>query len=70
MPLDPELLALLICPESGAVLVQDGETLVSRDPDTRRRYRIEDGIPVLLLDDSEVLEPGEWQAVMERSGAA
>ena len=38
--LDPEFLKILVCPVSHAPLVQDGDTLVSTDPKTRRRYRI------------------------------
>ncbi len=69
MAIDPELLEILVCPESKAPLVLDGETLVSTDPQTRRRYRIEDDIPIMLIDESEVLPEDEWRAVMERHGA-
>jgi hypothetical protein len=68
VPIDPELLELLVCPLSRASLVVDGETLVSTDAATRRRYRIDDGIPVLLVDEGEELEPDAWRAVMERAG--
>ena len=65
LPLD-----ILACPESKAPLVLDGETLVSTDPTTRRRYRIEDGIPNLLIENSEVLPEAEWREIMDRSGAS
>ncbi|GJM43491.1 MAG: hypothetical protein DHS20C21_03330 [Gemmatimonadota bacterium] len=65
MKLDPELLELLICPVSGAALLQDGDTLVSRDPKTRRRYRIEDGIPILLVAEAEEMPQDAWQALMD-----
>jgi len=68
MPIGKELLEILVCPESKAPLVLEGETLVSTDPATRRRYRIEDGIPVMLIDDSEMLEEEEWRAIMARHG--
>ena len=42
MAIDKDLLEILVCPESKAPLVLDGDTLVSTDPETRRRYRIED----------------------------
>jgi uncharacterized protein YbaR (Trm112 family) len=67
-PLDPELLEILVCPLSRAALVQDGETLVSTDPGTRRRYKIDDGIPVLLVEESEALDEAAWQAIMARHG--
>jgi uncharacterized protein YbaR (Trm112 family) len=66
MPIDPELLGLLVCPLSRADLVLDGETLVSTDPRTRRRYRIDDGIPVLLVDESEELDADTWKSIMVR----
>ncbi len=63
-----ELLDILCCPETKADLVLDGETLVSTDKKTRRRYRIEDDIPVMLIDESEQLSIDEWQKIMQRHG--
>ncbi|MCF8242556.1 MAG: hypothetical protein K9J16_14355 [Melioribacteraceae bacterium] len=63
-----ELLDILCCPESKADLVLDGEFLVSTDKATRRRYRIEDDIPVMLIDDSEVLSEDEWKEIMKKYG--
>ena len=65
-PLDPELLAIMVCPLSHARLVQDGDTLVSTDPKTRRRYLIVDGIPNMLIDESEELSESEWKQIMDR----
>ncbi|NNF05910.1 MAG: hypothetical protein HKN21_04055, partial [Candidatus Eisenbacteria bacterium] len=55
MSLSKELLDILVCPESHAALVLDGDTLVSTDAKTRRRYRIDEGIPNMLIEDSEQL---------------
>lgn len=68
MPIDEELLKILRCPESRAPLVLDGDSLVSTDPATRRRYRIEDDIPNMIIEDSEVLDPDTWKEIMERHG--
>lgn len=65
-----ELLNILCCPETKADLILDGSTLVSTDKDTRRRYRIEDDIPILLIDESEQLSLEEWQGIMQRHGKA
>lgn len=49
--LSPELLAVLRCPVTGSSLVQEGEELVSTAKDAsgqQLRYRIDEGIPVLL----------------------
>lgn len=45
------LLAVLRCPVTGSALEQDGDELVSTGQDEageRRRYRLDEGIPVLL----------------------
>lgn len=64
--LDPKLLKLLICPVSHQRLIQDGNYLVSTDSATRRRYSIVDGIPNMLIDDSEELDQLSWQQVIDR----
>ncbi|MBT3233444.1 MAG: hypothetical protein HN356_11580 [Calditrichaeota bacterium] len=68
MPIDPKLLEILVCPDTKAPLVLDGETLVSTDPETRRRYRIEDDIPIMLIDESEQLSESDWKEIMKRHG--
>jgi uncharacterized protein YbaR (Trm112 family) len=64
----PELLEMLVCPLSRAAVVLDGESLVSTDPATRRRYRIDDGIPVMLIDESEEVDEETWRGIMTRHG--
>ena len=68
MPIDQKLLEILVCPDTKAPLVLDGETLVSTDAETRRRYRIEDDIPIMLIDESEQLSESEWKEIMKRHG--
>ncbi len=63
-----ELLDILCCPETKADLVLDGNTLVSVDKDTRRRYRIEDDIPIMLVEESEQLGLEEWTLIMKKHG--
>jgi uncharacterized protein YbaR (Trm112 family) len=63
-----ELLDILCCPETKADLVLDGDTLVSTDKATRRRYRIEDDIPIMLIDESEQLSLEEWSEIMKKHG--
>jgi uncharacterized protein len=65
-----ELLNILCCPETKADLVLDGNKLVSVDKNTRRRYRIEDDIPVMLIDESETLSLEEWRVITKRHGKA
>lgn len=70
MAISKELLEILACPLSHAALVEDGDTLVSTDKDTRRRYKIEEGIPNMLIDESEELSEAEWTAIMKKHGKA
>ncbi len=61
-----DLLDILCCPETKANLVLDGNTLVSTDKETRRLYRIEDDIPIMLIEESEQLSMEEWTAIMQK----
>ena len=63
-----ELLDILCCPETKADLILDGNTLVSVDKNTRKRYRIEDDIPIMLIEESEQLSMEEWNSIMEKHG--
>lgn len=70
MPIDKELLDILVCPLSKAVLVLDGETLISTDKKTRRRYKIDDGIPNMLIEEAEEMTMEDWTKIMEKHGKA
>jgi len=63
-----ELLNILCCPETKADLILDGNTLVSVEKNTRRRYRIEDDIPIMLIEESEQLSLEEWTNIMKKYG--
>ena len=62
--IDAELLRIMVCPVAHAPLVQVGDWLYSTDPATRRKYPIRDGIPIMLIDESEVAEQAEFERVM------
>ena len=64
--LSQDLLNILCCPETQADLVLDGNFLVSTDKKTRRRYKIENNIPIMLVDESEQLSVEEWQEIMKK----
>lgn len=63
-----ELLDILCCPETKADLVLEGNSLVSTDKKTRRRYKIVGDIPVMLIDESEQLSLEEWTLIMKKHG--
>ncbi|EHI14525.1 hypothetical protein KEK_01825 [Mycolicibacterium thermoresistibile ATCC 19527] len=64
--LDEKLLDILVCPQDrGPLLLIDGEWLYN--PRLRRAYPIEDGIPVLLVDEARtVTDDAEHQRMLER----
>ena len=69
MPVDPDLLRIMVCPVSHAPLKEVDGWLISTDSDTRLRYPIEDGIPVMLVEESEEMSPAEWEAALGRGEA-
>jgi len=64
-----ELLDILACPDCKKPVVLDAQTLVCANADCRRRYRIEDDIPIMLIDESEVLSPEGWRKTPAARGA-
>ncbi len=62
--LSKRLLEIMECPIAHAPLVQEGDWLYSTDRETRRKYPIRDGIPVMLVDESETAEPDEFDRIM------
>jgi uncharacterized protein YbaR (Trm112 family) len=60
-PLNPNLLDVLVCPRTRAKVVQVGNWLYSTDASDRRRYPIRDGIPIMLIEESEPVTEEEFQ---------
>ncbi|MBS1694436.1 MAG: Trm112 family protein [Actinobacteria bacterium] len=66
MALDDTLLAILVCPQDrGPLLLVASENLLYNSR-LRRAYRIEDGIPVLLVDEArDVTDDAEHQRLVD-----
>ncbi len=66
--LDPKLLQILVCPaDRGPLLLIDegaGRPAVLYNPRLRKAYRIEDGIPVLLVDEAADVSPEDHERLM------
>jgi uncharacterized protein YbaR (Trm112 family) len=64
--LDHTLRSILVCPEDrGPLLLVDDQLY---NPRLRRLYRIEDGVPVLLISEAvAVADDAEHQALLERA---
>jgi uncharacterized protein len=67
--IDEALLSILVCPaDRGPLLLVDDELLYN--PRLRRAYRIEDGIPVLLIDEAREVDDDEHARLMARARPA
>jgi len=66
MSLAPELLALLACPEDKGPLYYLEDLEVLYNPRLLRAYRVRDGIPVMLIDEAQRLEPSENERLWAR----
>lgn len=53
MSLSPDLLAIIVCPACKGDLIYDAAAQTLTCNACRVRYRIEDDIPVLLVDEAE-----------------
>lgn len=67
MALDPQLLEILACPEDKGPLLYFEDEGSLYNARLRRRYRIEDDIPVMLIDESEEVDESEHNRLMERA---
>ena len=66
--LDDKLLSILVCPaDRGPLLLVDG---LLYNPRLHKAYRIEDGIPVLLVDEAVDVGPEEHERLVADAGSA
>ena len=65
--LDDKLLNILVCPADRGALVLVDEVLYN--PRLHKAYRIEDGIPVLLVDEAVDVGPEEHERLMAQAGS-
>ena len=66
--LDDSLLNILVCPaDRGPLMLVDD---VLYNPRLRRAYRIDDGIPVLLVDEARDVDDDEHTQITERARPA
>jgi uncharacterized protein YbaR (Trm112 family) len=59
MTLDPRLLEILACPEDKGPLLYFADEDALYNPRLRRRYKVVDGVPDMLIDDAEVVDDAE-----------
>lgn len=70
--IDETLLDILICPADRGplLLVNRGSDAVLYNPRLRRAYRIEDGIPVLLVDEAVDVDDDEHAQLIAQATPA
>ncbi|MCV7064711.1 Trm112 family protein [Mycolicibacterium houstonense] len=66
---DDKLLSILVCPQDRGPLLLAGTDWLY-NPRLRRAYRIEDGIPVLLIDEAVAIDDdAEHDRLMRLAGS-
>jgi len=68
--LDDSLLSILVCPQDRGPLVLVAPDDLLYNPRLRRAYRIEDGIPVLLIDEARDVDDDEHARLIARGHPA
>jgi uncharacterized protein YbaR (Trm112 family) len=69
LALDPRLLEILACPEDKGPLLYFEDEGSLYNARLRRRYRIENDIPVMLIDESEQVSDDEHDRLVARAEA-
>ena len=66
MPLDPMLLEILACPEDKGPLfyLEDENSLYN--PRLQRIYRVEDDIPIMLIDEADEGDENDHKRIIEK----
>lgn len=69
MTLDPKLLSILACPQDKGPLVYVESESVLVNPRLKLSYRIDQNIPVMLVDEAASLEDAEVDRLVALAGS-
>lgn len=69
MALDPKLLEILACPKDKGPLLYFPDEDSLYNPRLRMRYHITDEIPVMLIDEAEVVDDAEANRLESKAAA-
>ena len=69
MPIDARLLEILACPEDKGPLLYFQADGFLYNPRLKRRYRIEDDVPVMLVEEAQAVADDEHQKLLDRAKA-
>jgi uncharacterized protein YbaR (Trm112 family) len=67
MALDPKLLEILACPEDKGPLLYFEDENALYNPRLKRRYAIEDDIPIMLIDEAETVTDAEHDRLLAKA---
>ena len=67
MALDEQLLEILACPEDKGPLLYFPDEDALYNPRLKRTYRIDDDIPVMLIDEAEGVDDDEHERLMGKA---
>ena len=67
MALDPRLLEILACPDDKGPLLYFPDEDALYNPRLHRRYRVEDDIPNMLIDEAETVDETEHERLMAKA---
>lgn len=69
MALAPVLLEILACPEDKGPLLYFDEEGSLYNPRLRRRYKVVDDIPIMLVDEAETVDDAEHERLLAKAAA-
>jgi uncharacterized protein len=67
MSLDPQLLEILACPQDKGPLLYFADEDTLYNPRLKRRYRVRDGIPIMLIDEAETVSDDEHERLLAKA---
>ncbi len=69
MAIDPRLLEILACPEDKGALLYFAKDGALYNPRLKRKYKVADDVPVMLVEESEAVGDAEHRALLDRAAA-
>jgi len=69
MALDPQLLEILACPDDKGPLLYFEDEQALYNPRLKRRYAIQDDIPIMLIDEAETVPDDEHERLLAKAEA-
>ena len=69
MALDPKLLDILACPEDKGPLLYFAADGWLYNPRLKRKYRIEDDVPMMLIEEGTTVSSSEHEGLLVKAAA-